>query len=95
MRAKFKVHSVETTYGEHQLVNDANPLNSIPDISTKATKYEMVKMSAVYSEDKNTEDNQFSEATPNGELTMTISNPNAFGFLQEGKSYYLDFTEAK
>lgn len=55
---------------------------------------EEVELHAVYSNENNTEDNQFSQATPNGRLTMTISNPAAKGFLQPGKSYYLDFTEA-
>lgn len=64
---------------------------------TKVTKEfygEEVELHAVYASETNAEDNQFSSATPNGHLTMTISNPNAIGFLQEGKSYYLDFTEA-
>ena len=51
-------------------------------------------LSAVYGGTTNKEDNQFSEATPNGKLTMTISNPAAKGFLKVGKKYYLDFTEA-
>lgn len=55
---------------------------------------ELVVMNAVYSSKNNKEDNQFSEATPSGQLTMTISNPLAKGFLQAGKSYYLDFTQA-
>lgn len=55
---------------------------------------ELVVMNAVYSSKNNKEDNQFSEATPSGQLTMTISNPTAKGFLQEGMSYYLDFTQA-
>lgn len=55
---------------------------------------EEVTLHAVYSSANNEEDNQFSEATPTGQLLMTVSNPKAKGFLQEGKSYYLDFTEA-
>lgn len=53
-----------------------------------------VELWAVYAGDTNAEDNQFAAATPNGRLTMTISNPNAIGFLEQGKSYYLDFSEA-
>ncbi len=51
-----------------------------------------VKMHAVHS--GNPEDNQFSEATPSGELTMLITAKGAHKFLQVGKSYYLDFSEA-
>lgn len=53
-----------------------------------------VELWAVYAGDRNSEDNQFSSATPNGRITMTISNPAAIGFLEEGKSYYVDFSEA-
>lgn len=53
-----------------------------------------VQLSAVYSGGKNSEDNQFSIATLNGQISITISNPNAVNFLQVGKKYYVDFTEA-
>lgn len=53
-----------------------------------------VSLWAVYGGEKNSEDNQFSQATPSGQITMVVSNPNAKGFLQEGKQYYLDFTPA-
>lgn len=51
-------------------------------------------LTAMYGGSTNKEDNEFSEATPNGKLTMTISNPAAKGFLKVGKKYYIDFTEA-
>lgn len=55
----------------------------------------MVKLSAVYGTDEkdNEENNQFSEATPYGELEMMVSNPSAKDFFEQGKTYYLDFTE--
>ncbi len=57
---------------------------------------ELVNLTAVYGTDDkdNEENNQFSEATPSGELTMMVSNPDAKGFFEVGKDYYLDFTEA-
>jgi hypothetical protein len=61
---------------------------------TKEYYGEEVSLHAVYANDRNEEDNQFSTATPSGQLMMVVSNPNAIGFFQEGKSYYLDFTEA-
>lgn len=65
------------------------------DVSTyKGTDNEIVKLSAVHGGDKNEEDNQFSEATPSGQLQMTISNPAAKGFFETGKKYYLDISEA-
>jgi hypothetical protein len=44
---------------------------------------------------KGSEENKtFWDATPSGELTMVITNPNAAMQFVEGKVYYLDFTEA-
>lgn len=54
-----------------------------------------VKLSAVYSHDRNSEDNQFSQATPSGSIEMMVTNPNALEFIQPGKSYYVDFSEAE
>lgn len=36
----------------------------------------------------------WSKWTPSGSLNMTITNPVAFNWFEEGKEYYLDFTEA-
>lgn len=65
--------------------------------SVKSDEYgELVNLSAVYGNDDkdNEENNQFAEATPSGQIEMMISNPSAKGFIQEGKTYYLDFIEA-
>jgi hypothetical protein len=51
-----------------------------------------VTLRTLYSD--NPEDNQFSKATPSGELQMRIDNPNAIGKLIPGNHYYLDITEA-
>jgi len=51
-------------------------------------------LSAVH-DDGNQENNQFAEATPSGRLTIQIDkNAVAKNFLEPGKEYYLDFTEA-
>ncbi|HSH24305.1 MAG TPA: hypothetical protein VLA13_02030 [Massilibacterium sp.] len=57
----------------------------------------LVTLHAVYGNDEsdNEENNQFSEATPYGELEMQVDNPNAKGFFEEGEEYYLDFQKAK
>ncbi len=45
--------------------------------------------------DGDTEENsRFAQATPTGELKITIDNLAALGFLIPGRSYYLDFTLA-
>jgi len=57
---------------------------------------EMAQLGAVYGTDDkdNEENNQFSEATPYGELEMQIDNPSAQGFFEEGEEYYLDISKA-
>ncbi len=58
--------------------------------------YEEVKLMAVYgnNDEDNLENNQFAEATPCGDLEMTVTNPKAQGYFKVGNCYYLDFTEA-
>lgn len=48
---------------------------------------------ALYS--NNPEDNQYSQATPSGQITMLVSNPSAKDFFQAGNKYYLDFTKVE
>lgn len=58
---------------------------------TKYVYNDQVKLRALYSNTK--EDNQFSEATPGGELSMTITVNK--DFFKVGKAYYMDFTEVE
>jgi len=55
-----------------------------------------ISLSAVYGTDDNDneENNQFSDSTPSGNLTMQITNPTAKGFFKEAGEYYLDFSKA-
>lgn len=63
--------------------------------STDFGNYDQVKMAAVYSQKRGTEDNQFSDATPSGDLTMMISSKGGRGFLKPGIKYILTFEEAE
>lgn len=54
-----------------------------------------VKMNAVYSNTKGSEDNQFSSATPSGSLEMMVSAEGAQDFLKPGVKYILTFEEAE
>ncbi|PHS05878.1 MAG: hypothetical protein COA78_14920 [Blastopirellula sp.] len=52
-----------------------------------------VKMSPVF--DDGTEENKsFSDATPQGSIELTITNPDAVAKFELGKPYYVDFTSA-
>jgi len=41
------------------------------------------------------ENKAFWEATPSGEITMMVKNPNAVFEFELGKAYYVDFTPAE
>jgi hypothetical protein len=49
-----------------------------------------VKLSVVYAPDANGEDANFTKATPNGELWMTIDNPKASTQFEPNGIYYVD-----
>jgi hypothetical protein len=66
-------------------------VNSVTDFGN----YSKVDMQAVYSSKRNTEDNQFSDATPSGKLEMMISAKGAKNFLKPGVKYILTFSEAE
>jgi hypothetical protein len=55
---------------------------------------ERVTASAVYSDDPNSENKQWSTMTPSFSLDMTINNPGAFGNLASGHEFYVDFIPA-
>jgi hypothetical protein len=54
-----------------------------------------IYMSAVYSDDPNSENKKFSDATPDGNFQMTIKAGGPIGHFENGKDYYLDFTKAE
>jgi hypothetical protein len=56
---------------------------------------ETVYFNAVYSSDPTHPNYSFSQATPGAHMTMTISNPAAFGAFEQGKEYDLLFTPTK
>lgn len=53
------------------------------------TTQEEIRLSVVYGKE-GTANNQWSKYTPSGSLTMTISNPSAFGRLLPGKYFFVD-----
>lgn len=52
-----------------------------------------VKLSAVYGDGKGNE--SWSKWTPQGEISMLITNPAATEFFELGKQVYVDFTPAE
>ena len=56
-------------------------------------EHQDVELTAVYSANPNDPNHTWSEATPSGNIKMTITNPAAFGKFKPGVAYYIDFTE--
>lgn len=53
-----------------------------------------VTMQPVYGEGEFDSNSQWSKWTPSGELTLTISNPEAYEQLKLGQAYYVDINPA-
>lgn len=50
-----------------------------------------VKLAPVYGDDNK----PWSEATPQGQISMTITNPDAIEAFELGRYYFVDFTPAE
>lgn len=78
MRAKFQVQRVEPYH-----LKDGSQTS------------EHVVLSPVFKDkDLEGENTKFWNATPSGQIDLYLSNPDAFGQLEKGKQFYVDFTAA-
>ena len=62
------------------------------DFVTDFGTHRQVKMSAVTTGDKTSPNYSFSKYTPQADLSMTITNPDAFNQFEVGKTYDLVFS---
>ena len=53
-----------------------------------------LEFQAVSSNDPNSENKKFWDATPSGKIELNLVNPEAIKLFTIGKEYYVDFTEA-
>ncbi len=81
MRAKMAVTSV--VIHRHLELPEGEP------------QFEDLYLRAVYSDDPDSENHIWSRWTPDGEIRLTVSNPNMFGKFVVGDEYYIDFTPAE
>jgi hypothetical protein len=65
--------------------------HSVYDLSNSSR---VVALSPVYDSNPTSENHNFWNATPSGEIRMTINNPDGAAIFEEGKEYYVDFTPA-
>lgn len=57
----------------------------------KWTGQDVVSFGCQYSD--NPEDNTFSQATPSGDMKLTISNPALIGTFNPGDQFFVDLTK--
>ena len=88
-RVRAKVWCSKVTNHAHPAHKDYKTEELIPAQITAKEFF----FSFVYADDPEHENKKFWDATPGGELSMYVSNPDGWIF-EEGKEYYLDFTEA-
>ncbi len=63
-----------------------------PSPSGDSERTAFVRLSAVV--DDSPENKSWSKWTPNGEVTLSITNPDAIDAFVPGKTYFVDFTPA-
>jgi hypothetical protein len=51
---------------------------------------EKIKLTAVYDDGLSKENKSFADATPTGELSFSVTNPNVVGSFVPGDYFYLD-----
>lgn len=70
--------------------------NTPANLDKEGVKHgETVTLSAVHSNDPNSENYTYSQATPAANLNMYISNPGAFDVFQPGDEYVLTFDKVE
>jgi hypothetical protein len=61
---------------------------------SEVLKMRAVSKSTAYPSDGTDEDNTFAKWSPQGELTLTVTNPELHGKFNPGDKFYVDFTPA-
>jgi len=92
--ARFPVEHFEEDHwftsmerGEGQKCNCVRISNGVAQVT--------VKLKPVYDTTPGHENHRFWDATPSGELSMTISNPSAFNQIEAGVEYFVEIRRAR
>jgi hypothetical protein len=80
VRAKFKLNSYKT---------------SLYSQNGKTVELRTLEFSPPYSNDPNSENGKFFNATPYGKIELGTVNPEAWKQFELGKEYYIDFVPAE
>jgi hypothetical protein len=71
-------------------------LESVQSFETcEMLKFHAIAKSGVYPKDGTDENNTFAKWTPTADLNMTITNPDLFGKIRPGDTFYVDFSKVE
>lgn len=84
--AKFNTNAIESTLAQKEIGRDAENKAVYGQVELKT-----IKMSPVYSSDKNSENGKFWDASPSGELRLGTVNGSAAADFELGKEKFILF----
>jgi hypothetical protein len=87
VRAKFKVSRIECQ--SHMARKPGGTANEY-----ERTEMRTIVLSPVYSDDPESENRKFWNASPSGEIKLGTINPQAWAAFELDGEYYIDFTKA-
>ncbi len=93
VRAKFRLNSYTTELhtSSHQEERDGKTVWVQDGPKEKRT----LNFTPVYSQDPDSENKTFWEATPSGSIQLGVVNQAAWGNFEIGKEYFVDFSPAE
>lgn len=89
----MRMNSIRAKFAVLSTTNYSNPAEEEEIVDSQTVTLQPVIAQNAAGEPE-TENASFSKYTPSGEIRMNITNPNAFGFFEQGAEFYVDFTPA-
>lgn len=96
VRAKFFVAKIDKTTTTRYVKDEQGALipNEVHGFREEQVEVANITMYPVVSANSSAENVKFFAATPGGMLQLSTVNPEAWKQFEQGKEYYLDFSEA-
>lgn len=92
VRAKFKVQRYESTLSERTTKETQG--RPVGEQVRQIVEMRTIVLSPVYDPNPGSENHEFWQYTPSGEIKLGTINPEAWQQFEIGKEYYVDFSPA-
>jgi len=93
VRAKFKVEEIKRTMSSRSILEDG-PVGQPKVWKSYSTELHTIILSPVYSDDPNSENRAFWDATPSGKIELSVVHEGVGKQFELGREYYVDFLPA-